>query len=200
VVERSNRRELMNRTFGMLVASLTNLPYMDTQCGFKAFRGPVAKLLFHGSRVDRFAFDVEILDLAVRSGLRIQQVPVHWTDIEGSHVRPMHDSVQMLSDVVINRLRRRTRPPIQGVFMPEVPIEAAADVIQPHVRKVDLLMPWEEGTAVLLPSLSGPNAEIVSTRLLDDFEEYDPRSMSVEYRAISGSVMETNVSSGTLAS
>lgn len=198
VVERSGQREMMNRTFGMLVASLTHLPYMDTQCGFKAFQGPIAKLLFHGSRVDRFAFDVEVLDLAARSGLQIEQIPVHWTDVEGSHVRPMHDSVQMLGDVMRNRLMRRTRPPIQGVFMPEVPIQDASALIQPAIRKVDLLMRWNKGTAVLLPSLSRPMANRVSTRLLSDFEDYDPREMSVEFRSLTGPVMARNILDGAL--
>ena len=199
VVERSSQREMMNRTFGMLVASLTHLPYMDTQCGFKAFQGPIAKLLFHGSRVDRFAFDVEVLDLAARSGLRIEQVPVHWTDVAGSHVRPMHDSVQMLGDVMRNRLMRRTRPPIQGVFMPELPIQDAAAFIQPGIRKVDLLMRWKKGTAVLLPTLARPVADKVSTRLLSDFVDYDPQVMSVDFRSITGPVMAQNVLDGALA-
>ena len=95
VSDRGIHRELMNRIFGTLVASTTLLPYMDTQCGFKAFRGPVAKLLVHGAQVDRFAFDVEMLDLAARLGLSMEEVPVRWTDVAGSHVRPIHDGLQM---------------------------------------------------------------------------------------------------------
>ena len=99
VVQRDIHRRIMNRVFGMTVASMTRLPYMDTQCAFKAFRGPIAKLLWHGSRVDRFAFDVEVLDLAVRFGLQMEEVPVTWIDVSGSKVRPVHDGLQMFGDV-----------------------------------------------------------------------------------------------------
>ena len=65
----SLHRSLMNRAFNRLVNALTNVALDDTQCGFKAFRAPVAKLLFHCSVTERFAFDVEILSLARRFGL-----------------------------------------------------------------------------------------------------------------------------------
>ena len=131
VTERGIHREVMNRTFGTSVAAMTHLPYMDTQCGFKAFRGPIAKLLVHGAQVDRFAFDVEMLDLAARMGLRIEEVPVRWTDVAGSHVRPIHDGLQMLRDVARIRLTRRTPPPVQGVMISEIPIEAAGPSSNP---------------------------------------------------------------------
>ena len=69
-VDRSSlRRSLMNRAFNRLVNVLTSVSLDDTQCGFKAFRAPAAKLLFHCSVTERFAFDVEILSLARRLGL-----------------------------------------------------------------------------------------------------------------------------------
>jgi dolichyl-phosphate beta-glucosyltransferase len=59
----------------------------DTQCGFKAYRGPLARQLFALAQVDRFMFDVEILYLADRAGLRIVEMPVQWQDAPGSKVR-----------------------------------------------------------------------------------------------------------------
>src|SRR5262249_85242 len=50
----------------------------DTQCGFKLFRGDTARALFSEARVERFAWDVEILYLARRSGVAIAEVPVIW--------------------------------------------------------------------------------------------------------------------------
>ena len=70
----------------------TGLGLKDTQCGFKAFRTPAARLLFHLVRIDRFAFDVEILARARRLGLGITEVPVQWKHVEGSTVHPLHDS------------------------------------------------------------------------------------------------------------
>ena len=54
-------RPLMGRLFNRLVTAGTDLDFLDTQCGFKAFRTEVARLLFHLVPIDRFAFDVEVL-------------------------------------------------------------------------------------------------------------------------------------------
>ena len=184
VVKRDVHRRVMNRTFGMAVAAMTRLPYMDTQCGFKAFRGPIAKLLWHGARIDRFAFDVEVLDLAVRFGLQMEEVPVNWVDVSGSKVRPVHDGLEMLGDVARSRLIPKAVPPVQGIFMPDVPIEAAATVVRPFVRNVDLVIAWKRGTAVLLPGLPPTSARRIAARLMSDLEVYHPESLSVEYRSL----------------
>jgi dolichyl-phosphate beta-glucosyltransferase len=82
----------------------------DTQCGFKVFRGPVARQLFSLSKVDRFMFDVEILYLAERAGLRICEMPVTWADMPGTKVRFWEGVVNMLRDLW--RIRRMHRGPV----------------------------------------------------------------------------------------
>jgi hypothetical protein len=196
VTERGVHREVMNRTFGTLVASMTHLPYMDTQCGFKAFRGPIAKLLVHGTQVDRFAFDVEMLDLAARLGLRIEEVPVRWTDIAGSHVRPVRDGLQMAGDITRMRLMRRKPPPVQGVMISELPIEAAGALIQPRIRKVDLIVKWGDGTAVFFPCLPPTESRRVFKRLSSYLESYSPQLMSVEFGALFHPILATGIFSG----
>lgn len=76
----------------------------DTQCGFKVFRGPIARQLFALSQVDRFMFDVEILFLAERAGLRIREMPVTWADMPGSKVRFWEGVINMFRDLW--RIRR----------------------------------------------------------------------------------------------
>jgi len=84
----------------------------DTQCGFKAYRGPVARQLFALAQIDRFMFDVEILYLAERAGLRIVEMPVRWEDSPGSKVRVWEGLVNTVRDLWrIRRLHRR-RPVI----------------------------------------------------------------------------------------
>ena len=99
----------MGRTFNALVNALTNVDLKDTQCGFKAFRTPMARILFHFMVVDRFAFDVEVLSLARRLGMRIAEVPVHWREAGNSTVRPVADSISMAFDVL--RVRGREKWP-----------------------------------------------------------------------------------------
>ena len=71
----------LGRTFNRLARDATGLTVSDFQCGFKAFRAPAAKLLFHLSQLNGFAFDVEILMLASQIGYRISEVPVRWTAV-----------------------------------------------------------------------------------------------------------------------
>src|ERR1019366_7421675 len=108
--------------FNRLANALTRVSLSDTQCGFKAFRAPAAKLLFHCSITERFAFDVEILSLARRLGLRIDQVPVHWSRIRGSRVRPLADAGSMTRDVIRASRRTTLAPPVAALKLkPQLP-------------------------------------------------------------------------------
>ncbi len=91
----------------------------DTQCGFKAYRGEVARALFQRSRVDRFMFDVEILYLARRAGLRIVEMPVRWADVAGSKVRFLEGAVNMIRDLVRIRWTHRHSHPLNA-RVPEI--------------------------------------------------------------------------------
>ena len=98
------RREQAGRVFNLLVRIATGLPFWDTQCGFKAFRLDVCRPILERARVQGFAFDVELLFLAHRAGLRLREIPVHWNHAEGSKVRVVHDSLAMLREVIALRL------------------------------------------------------------------------------------------------
>jgi glycosyltransferase involved in cell wall biosynthesis len=112
VLNATRGRAVMGRVFNRMVRVLARLPVHDTQCGFKAFRGPVAKLLFGMSRIDGFAFDAEVLVCARALRMRIVELPVTWTAVEGSSVKPFSDSVAtalQLARVVLHRRSSRIR-------------------------------------------------------------------------------------------
>ncbi len=92
-------RQLMGRTFNRLVRLLTVQGIGDTQCGFKLFRRDVARALFREARIDRFAYDVEILYVAQRRGIPIAEVPVVWVNSPESKVAVVRDSFRMLGDL-----------------------------------------------------------------------------------------------------
>ncbi|MGP8059770.1 MAG: glycosyltransferase [Acidimicrobiales bacterium] len=94
------RRSLMGRAFNGLVNVITHVGLRDTQCGFKAFRAPVAHLLFDLTVIDRFAFDVEVLTTARRLGFSITEVPVRWQHVGGSRIRPLSDPASMAADLL----------------------------------------------------------------------------------------------------
>lgn len=79
-------REWSGRLFNAIMRRAINLPYADTQCGFKAFRMAVCRPIIEGAILDRFGFDVELLYLAHHAGLRLREQPVRWNDAPGSKV------------------------------------------------------------------------------------------------------------------
>ena len=96
---------------GNAVIQLFAVPgIQDTQCGFKLFRGDAARALFADARIDRFAWDVEILYLARRRGLAIAEVPVIWINSPESKVRVVRDALQTLWDVLRIRWIHRNDP------------------------------------------------------------------------------------------
>ena len=99
------RREQGGKVFNRIVRLTTGLPFFDTQCGFKAFRMETARPIIEQAQIDGFAFDVELLFLAQRAGLRMLEVSVRWDHNEGSKVHIVRDSLRMFAEVVSLRTR-----------------------------------------------------------------------------------------------
>jgi glycosyltransferase involved in cell wall biosynthesis len=93
-------RHLMGRVFNLLVRLLAVPGLDDTQCGFKAFTAASAEALFRRCTIDGFGFDVEVLYLARKRGLRVIDVPIAWYFQASSRVNPLRDTIQMVRDVL----------------------------------------------------------------------------------------------------
>lgn len=98
-------RQSMGRTFNVLVRLVGLSSFHDTQCGFKMFRGEAAHDLFGRALIDGFAFDVEVLWLAERAGMRIAELPVEWRNDPESRVRMFRDSARMVLELLRIRWR-----------------------------------------------------------------------------------------------
>jgi glycosyltransferase involved in cell wall biosynthesis len=85
-VRRRLKRELLSRGYNLLVHALFRAAFTDAQCGFKALRTDVARLLVPLVRDESWFFDTELLLLAERNGLRIHEVPVDWVEDLDSRV------------------------------------------------------------------------------------------------------------------
>jgi dolichyl-phosphate beta-glucosyltransferase len=81
-------RRLLGRLYHLLARNLAVRGIADTQCGFKGFSHSAAQRLFSRQRLDGIVFDTEILYLAQRNHLRIAQIPVSWSNVGGSRMRP----------------------------------------------------------------------------------------------------------------
>ena len=97
------RREQAGRVFNLIVRLATGLPFWDTQCGFKAFRMASCRPILEAARIDGFGFDVELLLLAQRAGLKLEEIPVRWNHCAGSKVHFVYDSLRMLREVIALR-------------------------------------------------------------------------------------------------
>jgi dolichyl-phosphate beta-glucosyltransferase len=102
-VHESPFRELAGIIFNKIVRLILRLPFVDTQCGFKAFRRQPCKAIFDQQRIERFGFDPELLYLARHHGLRSIEIPVRWGHSPATKVNMMRDSIQMFLDVFIIR-------------------------------------------------------------------------------------------------
>jgi dolichyl-phosphate beta-glucosyltransferase len=101
-------RRLVGNVFNVIVRGLGVWDVVDTQCGFKLLRGPVADDLFPVLRTDGYGFDVELLLLAQRRGYRIVEVPINWAEQPGSKVGVLRHGPAMLREILVARWRLST--------------------------------------------------------------------------------------------
>jgi dolichyl-phosphate beta-glucosyltransferase len=117
-------RQLGSRAFGMAMHLTIGLwSIHDTQCGFKFFRGDVARDLFNRQRIDGYMFDVEILHLAEHSGYRIKEVGVRWHDDGDSRLDLVAGNWRNMLDI----LRIRFAPAAQPRLVSDQGVAVAVD-------------------------------------------------------------------------
>jgi dolichyl-phosphate beta-glucosyltransferase len=97
-------REIGGRAINVLTRAVLLGQYRDTQCGLKAFRSDVARLIFRHTRVDGFAFDVEVFFLVEQYHLSLAEVPVRIENSTRSTVNVVRDALRLVRDLF--RIRR----------------------------------------------------------------------------------------------
>ena len=100
---KSPLRHLVSGALRLVAGRLSGVQVKDTQCGFKLFTREAALLLFGEQKMLGFSFDLELLYLANKYGLKVSEVPVHWFDAPGSKVNSVRDSVQFFKDILAVR-------------------------------------------------------------------------------------------------
>lgn len=102
-VRQSRFREFAGIIFNVIVRLALRLPFVDTQCGFKAFRREPCRVIFEQQRIERFGFDPELLYLARHHGLSAVEIPVRWAHSPATKVSMFRDSLQMFLDIFVIR-------------------------------------------------------------------------------------------------
>lgn len=107
VVRAGRLRQAGGRLVNLATHALLLGQYHDTQCGLKAFRADTARDLFDASRLDGFAFDVELFHLAERWRLPLAEVPVEVEHSDRSTVSVVGDGLRLVADLI--RVRQAAR-------------------------------------------------------------------------------------------
>lgn len=99
-------RELGGKGLNLVIRALAVPGIHDTQCGFKLFKGDVAREVFAKCFLDGWSFDVEILYLSKRLGYTVAEIPVKWAHSEGSKLHPFTAGIKVIKDIIRLRLHR----------------------------------------------------------------------------------------------
>jgi dolichyl-phosphate beta-glucosyltransferase len=94
-------RRTLSRMFRWVVLRYMNLPrnLSDTQCGFKVYRGEVARELYAACHTEGFMFDLEILIRARAAGCTVAEFPVHWAWDRDSRLKPARILMRTIQDL-----------------------------------------------------------------------------------------------------
>jgi dolichyl-phosphate beta-glucosyltransferase len=105
-------RRIGSKGFRVFMETVTGLRNVsDTQCGFKFFQHDAAKQIFRLQQIDGYMFDVEILLLAQRLGLRVQEIPIRWHDDADSRLELVRGNLRNVRDIL--RIRMETRAAVR---------------------------------------------------------------------------------------
>ena len=100
-------RKLASKTYIKVISIAAGFKLSDSQCGIKGFRHDIAKKIFSNCEVDRFAFDLEVILIAMKLGAKIAEMPVKIINHRESTVHVLRDSVKMLRDV--RKMKKRIK-------------------------------------------------------------------------------------------
>ncbi|MCH9009556.1 MAG: glycosyltransferase family 2 protein [Chloroflexi bacterium] len=98
-------RHGLGRLFNWSVRLIAVRDFQDTQCGFKCMRGDVAERIFRLQQTKGWGFDVELLYLALKMNMRVFELPVDWYHDPSSKLRVGIDSLLMIRDTLLVRVR-----------------------------------------------------------------------------------------------
>lgn len=113
--ERTRKRAYAGRIFAWAARRSLGLSVRDTQCGFKLFERSAARDLFSRTSEEGYLFDLELLAVANRLGLRVEEVAVSWADVPGSKVSLARDGWKMARGLWKLRARISALPTLAQV-------------------------------------------------------------------------------------
>jgi glycosyltransferase involved in cell wall biosynthesis len=98
-------RKIASRVFNLMVRIMFGLPFLDTQCGAKAFKRAAIQAVLPELGTTSFAFDVDLLYLLKRKGFKIREFPIVWEDQPGSTLELKRAAPVMFAAIVRLRIK-----------------------------------------------------------------------------------------------
>jgi glycosyltransferase involved in cell wall biosynthesis len=105
-VNRSLGRRALTLSYKLIIKAMLWTRFSDAQCGFKAVRADVARLLIPLIEDNNWFFDTEMLILAEKAGYRVKDVPVAWVEDTDTRVNVPKTISEDLLGLTRMRLRR----------------------------------------------------------------------------------------------
>jgi len=98
----SNLRRIYQKLFPIIFRMFYNIPsnFTDTQCGFKIYKGNVARSLYENTRSNGFLFEIEIINKAMKAGYKIREFPIEWKADLDSRISPLKDSLKIIGELL----------------------------------------------------------------------------------------------------
>lgn len=103
----SKRRKIASKIYIKVIALFAGFRLSDSQCGFKAFKGESARKIFSLCTIDGFSFDLEVIKIAQKLGMKLTEMPVKIVNHRESKVNIISDAIRMLRD--IRRIKKRVK-------------------------------------------------------------------------------------------
>ena len=99
--DRSRKRRMLSWLFRKAAITITGLPrrITDSQCGFKLYKGQIARKLFDECKTRGYLFELEIILRALQSGYRVEEFPVAWSCDLDTRLRPGSDAFGVLKEL-----------------------------------------------------------------------------------------------------
>ncbi len=104
--QQSFYRRVCSELFRSFVHKAMGIPSQltDTQCGFKIYRGQIAREIYGACITDGFMIDIEVILRALKCGYTIKEFVIDWTCDPDSRVKPAHESLKIINE--LNKIRR----------------------------------------------------------------------------------------------
>lgn len=107
VVSQGIVRKIISKCCNILTKMITGLKFEDTQCGFKCFKGDVARKIVTKQTIDRWSFDVELLTIAQLNGYSIKDFGIQWENDSDSRVSVLDASIKFFKELFYIRKNRK---------------------------------------------------------------------------------------------